>query len=69
MTTEAERRHAIEQAIANTKIEGHEPTAEFLADMEQLAQAAMTPAQVRAASLARALAADAAGAAGQDQGD
>jgi hypothetical protein len=69
MTTEAERRHAIEQAIANTRIEGHEPTGEFLADMEQLAQGAMTPAQVRAASLARALAGDAAGVAGQDQGD
>ncbi len=63
MTTEAERRHAIEQAVANTRIEGHEPTAEFLADMEQLAQGSMTPEQARAASLARALAADAAAAA------
>ncbi len=59
-TTEAERRHHIEQAIANTKIEGHEPSAPFLADMEAVAQGAMTTEQARAASLARALAADAA---------
>ncbi|NRF71401.1 antitoxin VbhA family protein [Aquincola sp. S2] len=60
MTTENERRHAIEQAIANTRIEGHEPTPEFMADMEAVAKGSMTTEQARAASLARALAADAA---------
>jgi len=56
--TEAERRIAAEQALANTRIEGHQPTPEFLADMEAMVQGQLTPEQVRAASLARALATD-----------
>ena len=56
--TEAERRIAVEQALASGRLEGHQPTPEFLADMEALVQGQLTSEQVRAASLARALAAD-----------
>ena len=56
-TTEAERRKAHEQALASTRIEGHLPTQEFLADSEAVIKGAMTEAQARGASLARALAA------------
>ena len=54
--TEAERRLAHEQALASTRIEGHVPTPEFLADSEAVITGAMTEEQARAASLARALA-------------
>lgn len=54
--TEAERRLAHEQALASTRIEGHVPTPEFLADSEAVIKGAMTEEQARAASLARALA-------------
>ncbi len=57
-TTAAERRYAHEQALANTRIEGHVPTAEFLADCEAVISGSMTREQARAASLARALAKD-----------
>ena len=56
MTTEAERRIAHEQALANTRIEGHQPTPEFLADVKAVVEGAVTPDEARAASLARALA-------------
>ena len=63
---DAQRRLAHEQALASTRLEGHEPTPEFLADGEAVIAGTMTLAQARAASLARALAAerDAAGADG-----
>ena len=63
---DAQRRLAREQALASTRLEGHEPTPEFLADGEAVIAGTMTLAQARAASLARALAAerDAAGADG-----
>lgn len=32
----AERRMRLEQALANTRIEGHQPSAEFLADMQAM---------------------------------
>ncbi len=54
--TEAERRLAHEQALASTRIEGHVPTPEFLADSKAVIKGAMTEEQARAASLARALA-------------
>jgi hypothetical protein len=57
-STEAERRVNYEQALATTRIEGHEPTPEFLTDVEAVVAGAMTPDQARAASLARALAKD-----------
>ena len=57
-TTERERRLAHEQALASTRIEGHVPTTEFLADCEAVISGAMTREQARAASLSRALAKD-----------
>jgi hypothetical protein len=57
-TTEAKRREAHEQALASTRIEGHVPTPEFLADCEAVIKGTMTEEEARAASLARALAAD-----------
>ena len=59
---------ALEQALASAAIEGHEPTADFLADAEAVARGAMTPEQARAASLARAQAADSHGPASDPRG-
>jgi hypothetical protein len=53
--TLAQRRLAHEQALASTRIEGHVPTAEFLADCAAVVAGSMTRDQARAASLARAL--------------
>ncbi|MFX8242838.1 antitoxin VbhA family protein, partial [Acinetobacter baumannii] len=55
-TTKAQRRQAHEQALASTRIEGHQPSPEFLADCEAVIEGTMTRDQARAASLARALA-------------
>lgn len=55
---EAERRIAMEQALASTRISGHEPTPEFLADCEALINGTLSEDQVRAASAARAAAMD-----------
>jgi hypothetical protein len=57
-TTVAQRRLAHNQALASTRIEGHVPSPEFLADCEAVIAGTMTLEQARAASLARALAAD-----------
>lgn len=57
--TEAERRSAFEQSLASTAIEGHVPTAEFLADCEAVIRGDMTPEEKRARSIARARALDA----------
>lgn len=57
-TTKAQRRLAHEQALASTRIEGHQPSPEFLADCEAVIEGTMTRDQARAASLARALAKD-----------
>nr|WP_145549807.1 antitoxin VbhA family protein [Variovorax boronicumulans] len=57
-TTKAQRRLAHEQALADTRIEGHQPSPEFLADCEAVIEGTMTHDQARAASLARALAKD-----------
>lgn len=56
--TNAQRRIAHEQALASTQLEGHVPTTAFLADGEAVIAGAMTPEHARAASLARALAAE-----------
>ncbi len=56
--SKAERRMRLEQALANTRIEGHEPTAEFLADMDAMIEGALTPEQARQRIIARAQAAD-----------
>ena len=58
MTTEAERRLAHEQALASTRISGHLPSPEFLADCEAVIEGKMTNEEGRAKSLARALAKD-----------
>lgn len=52
---EHERREAYRQAIASTRLEGHEPTPEFLADRKAVIQGTMTPDQARSRSLARAI--------------
>lgn len=57
-TTKAERRLAHEQALASSRLSGHVPSAEFLADCEAIIEGTMTHDQARAASLARALAKD-----------
>ena len=57
-TTKAQRRLAHEQALASTRIEGHRPSPEFLADCDAVIEGTMTRDQARAASLARALAKD-----------
>lgn len=57
-TTKAQRRLVHEQALASTRIEGHQPSPEFLADCEAVVEGTMTRDQARAASLARALAKD-----------
>ena len=62
--TEAERRLAHEQALASTRIEGHVPTPEFLADSEAVIQGTMTREEAGQRSLARALAKDCAARAG-----
>jgi hypothetical protein len=59
-STEAERHLAKEQALASTRIEGHEPSSEFLADCAAVAAGDMTLEQAREASLRRALAKDSA---------
>ena len=56
--TEAERRIGVEQALANTRIEGHVPTAEFSADFEAFIEGKLTLDDVRARSTARATALD-----------
>ena len=56
--TEAERRLAHEQALASTRIEGHVPTPEFLADSEAIIKGAITRDEAGQRSLARALAKD-----------
>ena len=56
--TEAERRIGVEQALANTRIEGHVPTAEFSADREAFVKGTLTLDEVRARSTARATALD-----------
>lgn len=58
ITTKAQRRMAHEQALASTRIEGHQPSPEFLADCEAVIEGTMTRDQARAASLARALTKD-----------
>lgn len=52
--TKAERRLARDEALANTRIEGHVPTPEFLADFDSVVDGRMTPEQAIEASMARA---------------
>ena len=57
-STDHQRRLAHEQALASSRIEGHVPTAAFLADCEAVIAGTMTREEARAASLARALSND-----------
>ncbi len=54
----AERRMRLEQVLANTRIEGHQPSPEFLADMEALITGALCDKEVRRRIIARAREAD-----------
>jgi hypothetical protein len=53
--TKAERRYFNAQALASTRIEGHVPSAEFLADCEAVIEGIMTTHEARVASISRAL--------------
>lgn len=55
---QAERRWAMEQAQASSRISGHIPTPEFLADCEAFISGTMTTEEIRSASRKRAIAAD-----------
>lgn len=59
MSTPEQRRSAFDQALASTRIEGHEPTPEFLADCEKVIAGEMTDEEMAAQSLRRALELDA----------
>ena len=54
MTTKAERRYAIEQGLANTRIEGHKPTSDFLADCNAVVEGSLSIDQAIKASVVRA---------------
>lgn len=54
----AERRMRLEQALANTRIEGHQPGAEFLADMEAMVTGQLSAEEVRRRVIERAQEAD-----------
>jgi hypothetical protein len=54
--TEAERRIAMEQALASGRIEGHEPSPEFLADCEAVVAGTMTSEELVATIQRRTLA-------------
>jgi len=49
------RQLAMEQALANTRISGHAPTPEFIADCDAVIEGRMTYEQAIAASLERAM--------------
>ena len=54
----AERRMRLEQALASTRIEGHQPGPEFLADMEAMVAGRLSAEEVRQRIIERALEAD-----------
>jgi hypothetical protein len=56
--TAAERRAHLDQALASTRLEGHVPTPEFLADCEEYIAGRITRDEAMARSTARALAAE-----------
>lgn len=60
MVTESEGRLFMRQAIANTVIEGHNPSPEFLRDAEKVVIGVMTTEQAIEAAAARAKAKEAA---------
>ncbi len=56
--TATERRASLDQALASTRLEGHVPTPEFLADCEAYIAGRITRDEIMARSAARALAAE-----------
>lgn len=56
--TPEQRQRALELALAETRIEGHEPSPGFLGDVHQIAQGALSLEQARARALERAIAED-----------
>lgn len=68
MSTPEERKAAFEQALASTRIEGHQPTPEFLADVDKVIAGEMTDDEMAAESLRRARELDAKVKAGQGNG-
>lgn len=48
----------LEQALASTRVEGHVPTPEFLADMEAMVTGQLSAEEVRQRIIARAQEAD-----------
>lgn len=54
----AERRKRLEQAPASTRIEGHQPSAEFLADMQAMVDGQLGAEEVRRRIIERAREAD-----------
>ncbi|HWI83842.1 antitoxin VbhA family protein [Ramlibacter sp.] len=53
--TEAERRIAFDQALANTRVEGHVPSPEFLAECEAVITGRLTHEQAVEAGIGRVL--------------
>ena len=56
--TAAGRRASLDQALTSTRLEGHVPTPEFLADCEDFIAGRITRDEIMARSTARALAAE-----------
>ncbi|MGJ7499353.1 antitoxin VbhA family protein [Variovorax sp. ZT5P49] len=54
MSTKAQRQYAMQQALANTQLAGHEPKAEFLSDCEAVVAGQITHEEALVASVARA---------------
>ena len=54
----AERRMRLAQALASTRIEGHQPSGEFLADMQAMVDGQLSDEEVRRRIIERARAAD-----------
>ena len=55
MSTATQRRYAVDQALASTRLEGHVPTPEFLIDCEAVVAGSMSGEEARARSLARVM--------------
>lgn len=55
MSTRNQRRVAADQALASTRLEGHVPTPEFVADCQAVVAGTLTTEQARARSLARVI--------------
>ncbi|MBB2486263.1 antitoxin VbhA family protein [Mitsuaria sp. WAJ17] len=66
--TVAERRMRLEQALASTRIEGHQPSAEFLADMQAMVTGQLGAEEVRRRIIERAREADRRATAGLNRG-